>query len=106
MQAKHPAIEFLASLPHFELLMGHAGWFVLDLRTGMTASAPDLDEPKSRDGISLRFPGAPNPFIASLKPYLDLAVMETCRLLNLQAGEEDALQIRADTACRLAKEGA
>lgn len=104
MHPKHPAIEFLATLPQFQLKMGVKDWYLFDMRNGTVVSAVDSDEPKYRDAIELRFSGRSEPFVTELGPYLDLQVMEAAVLMNLSEDERDVSQNSANAAWRRAQE--
>ncbi|MDR3018737.1 MAG: hypothetical protein LBV56_25170 [Delftia acidovorans] len=103
MHPKHPAIEFLATLPQFQLKFGTSDWYLFDMRNGTVVSAVDSDEPKYRDAIELRFPGS-EPFVAELGPYLDPQVMEAAVLMNLSEEEREDSQNLANAAWRRAQE--
>jgi len=105
MHSQHPAIEFLATLPQFQLKLGVSGWYLFDMRNGTVVSAVDSDEPKHRDEIELRFPGSLEPFVAELGAYLDLQVMEAAVLMSHSDDERDASQDLANAAWRRAQEG-
>ena len=104
MHPKHPAIEFLATLPQFQLEMGVKDWYLLDMRNGAVVSAVNSDEPKYRDAIALRFPGSSEPFVAELGSYLDLQVMEAAVLMHLSEEEREDSQNLANAAWRRAQE--
>lgn len=105
MKPKHPVIEFLATLPQFQLKMGVHDWYVVDMRNGTSVNAIDSDEPKHWDAIELRYPGTKDPFSAEAGAYLDLQVMEAACLQGLDQDERDTLQNEANAAWRRVQEG-
>lgn len=104
MKPKRPVIEFLASLPQFQLKMGVHDWYVVDMRNGTSVNVIESDERKYRDVIELRFPGAKDPFTAEAGAYLDLQVMEAACLQGLDQDDRDTLQNAANAAWRKVQE--
>ena len=105
MKPIHPALEFLGTLPQFQLTMGEHDWCAVELRHGTVVSPIDSDEPKFRDAIELRFAGSASPFRAELGPYLDLQVFDASRLLGLSVEEQEDWQEKSNSAWRRVQEG-